>query len=172
MSAEARPAQAPQPLLYQHSDGRQLVTLPGSPLIAGDPSWYRAGPVEVDPALTLTALALQPGEWYAGAVLNADGTAQHHVIVAASARGLNFDQAQAWTAERELYAPTRQESRLIVAHHAGRLDDLLWFWTCEEHDSAYAWNCYLNFGYVVCNVRGAAGGAVAVRRLVLRSFGA
>lgn len=38
------------PLLYQHDDGRNLVALPGSTTIAGDPSWHRCGPVEVETA--------------------------------------------------------------------------------------------------------------------------
>lgn len=117
------------------------------------------------PAVTLT---LQPGEWYAGAVINPDGLIKHHVIAAGmrlNTARLTFGKAQKWAADSGLSAPTCQEARLIVAHHAGRLDDLLWFWTCEEHSSAFAWNCYLDDGDVFYDTRSAQGGAVAVRRV-------
>ena len=117
------------------------------------------------PAVTLT---LQPGEWYAGAVINPDGLIKHHVIAAGmrlNTARLTFGKAQKWAADSGLSAPTCQEARLIVAHHAGRLDDLLWFWTCEEHSSACAWNCFLNLGLVIYLDRSAAGGAVAVHRV-------
>lgn len=33
--------------LYEHADGRHLVTYPGAAILAGDPQWVRVGPVEV-----------------------------------------------------------------------------------------------------------------------------
>jgi len=113
-------------------------------------------------------ILLAPGEWYAGAVLNEDGSLKHHIIVGATQdSGLNFDHAQAFAKARGLYAPTIQEARLIVAHRHGRLDGMSWFWTCEPHkeNSAFAWDCYLDDGGVNYCGRSASGGAVAVRRV-------
>ena len=47
---EATPAQPSAPaqwFLFEHSDGRRAVAQPGAAFLAGDPSWYRAGPVEL-----------------------------------------------------------------------------------------------------------------------------
>ena len=112
-------------------------------------------------------IELQPGEWYAGAVLNEDGSVKHHLIVADSDNaGRTFAQVQAWAAARELSALTRQESRLIVAHRYSRLPGMSWFWTSEEHeDASYAWGCNLGYGLVLDGSRSAEGGAVAVRRV-------
>jgi hypothetical protein len=112
-------------------------------------------------------LELQPGEWYAGAVLNEDGSVKHHTIVAkVSADGNDFDAAQDMAADAGLSAPTFQEARLIVAHRYGRLAGMSWFWLAEPHsNSAYAWYCYLGSGNVNYNHRSAGGGALAVRRV-------
>ena len=172
----ATPA-ALQPLLYEHDDGRYLVALAGNTIVADQPVWHRAGPVEIDPALLASLQApvdipalLQPGEWYAGPVLRADGSVQHHLIAADKTDGVDFDGAQAWARERGLSMPTKQEARLIVAHQHGRLDDLISIWTCEEFDSSYAWICNLGSGGVDDGGRSFRRGAVAVRRLVLQSF--
>ena len=119
------------------------------------------------PVLLIAAasIQLQPSEWYAGAVLNADGSVLHHTIVSAVDNGMDFDATQAWAKERGLSAPTRQEARLIVAHQHSRLKDLTSFWTCEEFDSSYAWYCYLYDGYVDYDDRSFRRGAVAVRRV-------
>ena len=112
-------------------------------------------------------LELQPGEWYAGALLNEDGSVKHHTIVAKiSNDGNDYTAAQAMAADAGLSAPTFQEARLIVAHRYGRLAGMSWFWLCEPHsNSACAWLCDLGGGNVGYISRSAGGGAVAVRRV-------
>ncbi len=111
-------------------------------------------------------IELFPGEWYAGAVLNDDGSVKHHTVVSKeSDETRDYDQTQAWAKGLGLSAPTIQEARLIVAHKYGRLADMTWFWTCEPHsNSAYAWYCHLNFGNGDLT-RSSLGGGVAVRRV-------
>jgi len=119
-------------------------------------------------ALQLPAAVIQltGDEWYAGAVLNEDGTIKHHLVAVTHTTGLDFDEAQEWAKDRGLSAPTKQEARLIVAHRYNRLADLSWFWTCEPHsESSYAWFCHLYHGTVYYRHRSASGGAVAVRRV-------
>jgi hypothetical protein len=114
-------------------------------------------------------IVLQPGEWYAGAVLNEDGSVKHHIVVAAvSESKLDYEDAQTFARDRGLSAPTRQETRLIVANKYERLASLSWIWTCEpyEGNDECAWDCYLYDGGVSNDVRSAEGGAVAVRRVV------
>jgi hypothetical protein len=112
-------------------------------------------------------IVLDPGEWYAGAVLNDDGTVKHHTIVVKTSNGgHDFDGAKAFAKEDGLSAPSDQEARLIVAHKGNHLDGMSWFWLSKVHSNpAYAWNCYLTSGDVDDNDRSAEGGAVAVRRV-------
>jgi hypothetical protein len=126
----------------------------------------KAGPTLIGvPSATIT---LQRGEWYAGAVLNEDGSLRHHLVVSKVCAVLNFGDAQDWAAGLGLSCPTRQECRLIVAHRYSRLDEMSpqWFWTSEARNSSYAWFCTLSYGAVSYDYRDYEGGAVAVRRIV------
>lgn len=177
-------APALQPLLFDHSDGRRLVTVAGSPLIAGDPSWYRAGPVEIDPTLCPPAIgAPWPGQGglYAGLVRGTEGAPDHHLMLATALppERMGWTQAMAWATglQHEAHAdwslPTRRESAVLFGNLRDQFE-AAWHWTSEEDedDASYAWSQHFDYGYQSSDVKICAGRARAVRRLILRPFGA
>lgn len=115
------------------------------------------------PAATIT---LEPGEHYAGAVLDAQGQIKHHlVLMAAKPDGeLDWQAAMDWAATVGGSLPTRQEQALLFANCKPHLE-AAWHWSCETEGSSYAWGCYFYNGHQGCSYRSGEGCAVAVRRL-------
>jgi len=115
------------------------------------------------PAVTIT---LEPGEHYAGAVLDERGSVKHHlVLMAAKPDGdLDWQAAMDWAATAGGSLPTRQEQALLFANCKPHLE-AAWHWSCETEGSSDAWSCYFGNGGQYYNGRSAEGCAVAVRRL-------
>lgn len=122
--------------------------------------------IEIEP----TEIELEAGEHYAGAVLNADGTIAHHLVLLAAkpTERLTWSAAVAWAHLVDGELPTRQEAALIYANCKPHLDGV-WHWTSEEHESSasYAWYCYFSHGYQFHNNKSSAGAARAVRRIAV-----
>jgi hypothetical protein len=115
-----------------------------------------------------TDIELQPGEHYAGAVLDEEGHVQHHLVLMAARPG----KPLAWQAAMDWIegvaggvAPSRQELALLFANCRPHLEPT-WHWSGETHedDASYAWYCYFGYGYQYDRHKSAEGSCVAVRR--------
>lgn len=118
-------------------------------------------------------ITLQPGEHYAGAVLDADGNHLHDLVLLAPKPGkrLNWQDAMDWAEEVGGVIPTRQEQSLLFANCKLYLDGS-WHWSCEtnENDASGAWGCLFNFGGQSTSHKSYESGAVAVRRIPLEAL--
>jgi 3-mercaptopyruvate sulfurtransferase SseA len=110
---------------------------------------------------------LQPGEHYAGVVLDEAGHVKHHlVLMAPRAEELTWQAATDWAKEQGGFLPTRQEQALLYANCKPHLKPV-WHWSCETHkdDASFAWVCYFGDGYQGNDRKSYEGSAVAVRRV-------
>ncbi|MBY0469148.1 MAG: DUF1566 domain-containing protein [Burkholderiaceae bacterium] len=117
--------------------------------------------------LPATTIVLQPGEHYAGARLNADGTiASHLVLMAAKPAGtLAWQEAMDWAASVGGELPSRAEMALLYANCRDHVDPE-WHWSRETHasDASFAWICLFGDGLVSYTLKSFEGRARAVRR--------
>lgn len=115
------------------------------------------------------AIELQPGERYAGPVLDATGQLKHHVILLPQ----RPDEDAPWKAQMDWAAsvggqlPDRQEQALLYANCKDALPHK-WCWSSQKHekDASFAWVCYFCDGDQGINRESDLGSAVAVRRLI------
>ena len=112
-------------------------------------------------------IELQPGERYAGPVLDADGKVLHHLVLMAQrpASDLNWQAAIYWAESVSGALPNRQEQALLYANCKPHLQ-ARWHWSSETHesDASCAWYCYFLNGYQHYYRKSYDGSAVAVRR--------
>lgn len=99
---------------------------------------------------------LHDGEIYVGAIISADGSRNHHLILLPeSAENLVWKDAIAWAESIGGELPDRVESALLFAHVKDQFDqkkdqfDQKWYWTREQHaaDSLFAWVQSFSYGY-------------------------
>lgn len=113
-------------------------------------------------------IALQPGERYAGAVLNDDGSIKHHLVLMAGrpAKQLAWQAAMNWAAEVGGQLPDRQEQALLFANCEPHLE-AAWHWSSQvlEIDPSCAWYCTFYGGGQGNLEKSYEGSAVAVRRI-------
>ena len=113
-------------------------------------------------------ISLQPGEHYAGAVLDANGAILHHLVLMATRpeKKLAWQAAMDWAASIGGVLPTRQELSLLFANCKPHLNPS-WHLSSEtyEDDASCAWGCYFSYGTVDLSHKGYEGSAVAVRRV-------
>jgi hypothetical protein len=113
-------------------------------------------------------IELQPGEHYAGPVLDADGKVLHHLVLMAQrpASDLNWQAAIDWAESVGGALPNRQEQALLYANCKPHLKPA-WHWSSETYESnaSYAWGCYFGYGCQDGYRKSYDGSAVAVRRL-------
>ena len=113
-------------------------------------------------------IELQPGERYAGAVLDADGKVQHHLVLMPQRPDgkLNWQAAMEWAESIGGAIPTRQEQALLYANCKPHLTPA-WHWSSEtyEDDASYAWYCYFYYTTQLSYHKSYEGSAVAVRRV-------
>jgi hypothetical protein len=119
--------------------------------------------------LPRTDIELQPGEHYAGTMLDASGQVLHHLVLMAQRPDskLNWQAATDWAESIDGDLPTRQEQSLLFANCKPHLKPE-WHWSSEtyEDDASYAWNCYFGNGYIYYHRKSYEGSAVAVRRIL------
>lgn len=111
-------------------------------------------------------IELQPGERYAGLVLDAEGYASHHLVLLPSqAESVNWTAAKDWAASAGGELPTRQEQSLLFANLKSEFMPR-WYWSAEEYedDSSYAWSQGFVYGTQDNDVKSFEGHARAVRR--------
>ena len=113
-----------------------------------------------------TTIALQPGERYAGMVLDSDGDIVSHLVVMAQRtdKKLTWQAAMDWAESIGGSLPSRQELSLIFANCKPHLE-AAWHWSHETHEdnASYAWYCYFGDGYINYYLKSFEGSAVAVR---------
>lgn len=122
--------------------------------------------IEVE-ACTIT---LQPGEHYAGAMLNDTGQHKHHLVLMAQrpTNKLNWQAAMDWAKRIGGTLPTRQEQALLFANCKSHLETA-WHWSSEVHesDASSAWYCGFSYGGQGFSRKSYEGSAVAVRLIQL-----
>jgi len=113
-------------------------------------------------------ITLQPGEHYAGAVLDTDGEHLHHLVLMAEVPDskLDWQSAMVWATSVGGTLPTRQEQALLFANCKPHLKPE-WHWSSEIHadNASCAWSCYFNYGSQYDRSKSFEGSAVAVRRV-------
>lgn len=111
-----------------------------------------------------------PGEQYVGAIISADGTQCHHIILLAESReDINWQDAMEWAKSIGGDLPNRCESALLFATKKDQFANE-WYWTNEPHagNSCYAWLQYFNDGYQGDNHKSNEYRARAVRRVLIQ----
>lgn len=115
-----------------------------------------------------TKIILNPGELYAGAVLDADGRVLHHLVLMAQrpAGRLEWQAAMDWANSVGGRLPDRQEQALLYANCKSHLEPT-WHWSCvtDEDDASHAWLCNFSNGGQFYYRQSYEGSAVAVRSI-------
>lgn len=113
------------------------------------------------------SIELREGDHFAGAVLNADGTVKHHLILLGDKPDgeMPWAGAKAWAGSVGGSLPDRQEAALLFANCKTHLEGV-WHWTSEEYESNrdYAWICNFYDGSQYGNRKDTGYAARAVRR--------
>ena len=107
---------------------------------------------------------LKDGERYAGAILNDDGTINHHVVLLPGEHQGEWEDSKAWAAELGGSLPDRREQRLLMANLAGEFG-AFWYWSSEAHSERSAWCQTFGHGYQSLTGKSAQLRARAVRRV-------
>ena len=109
-------------------------------------------------------IELKDGERYAGAILNADGTIKHHVILLPEEHQDEWEDSKAWAAERGGSLPDRREQRLLMANLGDEFGAFA-YWSSEAYDERSAWFQTFFTGYQDTTDKSAQLRALAVRRV-------
>ena len=112
------------------------------------------------------SIELQHGEHYAGLLFDANGLANHHLILLpGEAEDIKWDAAKEWAAKAGGELPTRQEQAMLSANLKSEFKPN-WYWSGEqyEEDSSFAWGQYFFGGGQLGDHKSYAGRARAVRR--------
>lgn len=111
-------------------------------------------------------IELQPGERYAGAIVDDAGAISHHLILLpGSIDTANWQAATAWAQAQGGTLPNRREQALLYANLKAEFQPT-WYWSCEVHkdDGAYAWYQDFDDGGQYYSHSSYEGCARAVRR--------
>ena len=112
-------------------------------------------------------IPLNTGEIYVGAIISADGSKRHHIILLPGEKNnVKWQAAMDWAASIGGELPDRCESALLFANMKDEFESE-WHWLREQHvsDSRYAWcQTFLN-GTQDCTSKRSKLRARAVRRL-------
>lgn len=127
---------------------------------------FKAQPTSV--TLPSAPIQLQPGERYAGVVLDEQGQFKHHLILLPQrpSKRLPWQDAMDWAEGIGGALPDRQEQALLFANCKPHLE-AAWHWSCQQHDedASSAWGCDFSNGSQSTSRKSSEGSAVAVRRL-------
>ncbi|MDD3884522.1 MAG: hypothetical protein PHW66_06255 [Gallionella sp.] len=113
-------------------------------------------------------IALNPGEEYAGMLINKEGGYCHIVLLPGERESINWKDAKAWAESIGGSLPNRREQSLLFANLKDQFKND-WYWSGEEHTSASdsAWRQYFFNGYQGYSTKNYKLRARAVRRLVI-----
>jgi len=119
--------------------------------------------------ITLNLPELKADERYIGAIVSADGSKRHHLILLPGEREkIDWPDAKEWAASIGGELPDRTESALLFATMKDYFEPE-WYWTREQHASTsdYAWGQLFDYGDRTYYNTGSKLRARAVRRLPL-----
>lgn len=93
-------------------------------------------------------ISLQPGERYAGLVLEtATGAPSHHlVLLPGETEDITWEDASKWAKEQGGDLPTRQEQSLLLANLKSEFKPN-WYWSGEKASASSAWGQSFSYGY-------------------------
>lgn len=111
-------------------------------------------------------ITLQPGERYAGLVLDATtGAPSHHlVLLPVEADDMEWEDARKWAEDHGGTLPTRQEQSLLFANLKSEFKPN-WYWSGEQASASSAWSQYFYNGYQTNHYLSNEFRVRAVRRL-------
>ena len=120
-------------------------------------------------AIAAATITLQPGERYAGLLLDAEGQPSHHLVLLPPIAGrLTWSGAKDAAAAAGGELPTRSEQSLLFANLKGEFEDA-WYWSSEEYEGngSYAWYQLFTNGSQGNDRKCYEGRARAVRRVTV-----
>ena len=105
---------------------------------------------KAEPAYPITVAlpTLNPGERYLGAIISADGSKRHHVILLpGEIEDANWNKSMEWAAGLGGDLPDRVEQALLFACMKDAFKPN-WYWSNTQHasDSDYAWSQCFDYG--------------------------
>ena len=98
--------------------------------------------------MTLDLPTLNDGERYLGAIISADGSKKHHIILLpGSVENKNWQDAMKWAESIGGELPDRTESALLFVTMKDEFEPE-WYWTREQHaaNSDGAWSQSFSYG--------------------------
>lgn len=110
-------------------------------------------------------VALNPGERYAGEILNPDGSLSHRVVLLPDAFSGTWPDAKAWAAAAGGDLPTRRELSLLSANTRDAFGND-YHWSSDPGEDGQAWGQNFLRGYQTANRQSDEYRARAVRRVV------
>ncbi|WP_068635052.1 hypothetical protein [Thauera butanivorans] len=116
------------------------------------------------------AIVLQPGEHYAGIVLDQKPEHSYHLILLpGSANDVTHEAATEWAASIGGDLPTRSEQALLFANLKDQFEKAA-YWAAPRHESApdFAWYQHFDHGRQLGYHRHLPLRARAVRRLIIQ----
>lgn len=116
--------------------------------------------------LPWTEIHLQPGEHYAGLVLNQGGTPSHYLILLPGQVQTDWDDAMKWAKSVGGELPARNEQALLYANLKGQFE-AAWYWSSEQYSEGNAWSQRFSDGTQHNGGKSFQAHARAVRRLVI-----
>ena len=114
---------------------------------------------------------LEPGEKYAGLILEKNGAKDYHLILLlGQADDVNWAAAMAWAKTIGGELPTRREQSLLFANLKEQFEPR-WYWARETRasDFDYAWFQHFDNGSQGLNHKGHKFRARAVRRIYIEA---
>jgi hypothetical protein len=87
---------------------------------------------------------LKEGEYYAGAIINPDGTGHHLILLPDDHDDTTWDKAMEWAKEQGGDLPNRVESALLFNQSKDQFKQE-WYWTNEQYSAVSGCAGYQNF---------------------------
>ena len=110
-----------------------------------------------------------PGEIYIGAIINADGTGHHTILLPGDMDDANWKAATAWAEQQGGTLPDRVEQAMLFKHFKGEFQaDWYWSDTQRAGNESYAYVQNFNDGTQIWDRKGTDYRARAVRRLPIQ----
>lgn len=92
-------------------------------------------------------IEMNPGERYAGIVLDEAGEPGHHLILLrGEAEDISWEDAKKWAADQGGELPNRQEQAILYANLKSHFSPN-WYWSSQAHETESSWAWCQTFGY-------------------------
>lgn len=116
----------------------------------------------------ITKPELKEGEIYIGAIINADGTGNHIILLDGDVNDVTWKQAMEWAKEQGGDLPNRVEQALLFDKHKDKFEERA-YWSNAQHASLshYAWYQFFYYGFQYTSLKDRELRARAVRRLAI-----